>query len=147
MNAMDRMRERLANQNPFAVQNKDGRLIWYQDAKEAYQLLLQDLWSQFPAGFVDVRLFMMQRQGLSPDKCCDICPEKQYAYIHWWDLQNPDVQFKLKYVLRLLLVPSGLSLDESLFEVALETLDSLLLDMGVKDKLKQICNLHVIQVV
>lgn len=147
MNVMDRMRERLANQNPFAVQNKDGKLVWYQDAKEAYQLILQDLWSQFPAGFVDVRLFMMIRQGLSPDKCCDICPEKQYAYIHWWDLHNPDVQFKLKYVLRLLLVPSGLSLDESLFEVAIDTLDSMLINMGVMDKLKTICNLHVIPVV
>lgn len=145
MNVMDRMRERLANQNPFAVQNKDGRLVWYKDAKEAYQLILQDLWSQFPAGFVDVRLFMMQRQGLSSDKCCDICPEKQYAYIHWWDLQNSDVQFKLKYVLRLLLTPWGFSLDESLFEVAVNTLDSLLEKQGVKDTLKQICNLHVIQ--
>lgn len=144
MNVMDRMRERLANQNPFAVQNKDGKLVWYQDAKEAYQLLLQDLWSPFPAGFVDVRLFMMQRQGLSPDKCCDICPEKQYAYIHWWDLQNPDVQYKLKYVLRLLLVPTGLSLDESLFEVAVNTLDILLEEMGVKDEIKQHQNLHVI---
>lgn len=147
MNAMDRMRERLANQNPFAVQNKDGRLVWYHDAREAYQLILQDLWSQFPAGFVDVRLFMMQRQGLSSDKCCDICPEKQYAYIHWWDLQNPDVQFKLKYVLRLLLTPWGFSLDEPLFEGAVNLLDYTLSNTGVKDKLKQICNLHVIQTV
>lgn len=145
MNAMDRLRDRLANKNPFAVQNKDGRLVWYNDAKEAYQLILQDLWSQFPAGFVDVRLFMMQRQGLSSDKCCDICPEKQYAYIHWWDLQNPDVQFKLKYVLRLLLTPWGFSLDEPLFEGAVNLLDYTLSNMGVKDKLKQICNLHVIQ--
>lgn len=137
--------EHLRQANPFMIRGKDDRLVWFEDAKEAYQMLLQDLWSQFPAGFVDVRLFMMQRQGLSSDKCCDICPEKQYAYIHWWDLQNPDVQYKLKYVLRLLLVPSGLPLDESLFEAALETLDSMLEEMEVKYTLKQICNLHVIQ--
>ena len=139
--------EHLRQANPFMIRGKDDRLVWFEDAKEAYQLLLQDLWSQFPAGFVDVRLFMMQRQGLSPDKCCDICPEKQYAYIHWWDLQNPDVQYKLKYVLRLLLVPTGLPLDESLFEVAIDTLDSLLEELGVKDTMKQYLNLHVIPAV
>lgn len=147
MNVRDRMREGLANHNPFALLNKDGRLVWFNDAREAYQLILQHLWSQFPAGFVDVRLFMMQCQGLSSDKCCDICPEKQYAYIHWWDLKNPDVQFKLKYVLRLLLVPSGLPLDDELFEIAITTLDSLLEKQDVKDNLKQICNLHVIPAV
>lgn len=145
MSAVDRIREKLEKQNPFAIRDKDGKLVWYKDAKEAYQLILQDLWSQFPAGFVDVRLFMMQRQGLPPDKRCDICLEKQYAYIHWWDLQNFDVQFKLKYVLRALLALWGFSnLDESLFEVAVNTLDSLLEKQGVKDSLKQICNLHVI---
>ena len=147
MNATEILREKLAKQNPFAILNKEDRFVWYEDAKEAYQLILQDLWSQFPAGFVDVPLFMMVRQGLSSDKCCDICPEKQYAYIHWWDLHNPDVQFKLKYVLRLLLTPWGFSLDESLFEVAIETLESLLEKQDVKDTLKQICNLHVIPVV
>ena len=143
MTPVNRFQDKLAKQNPFMVRNNLDLLIFFEDAKEAYQMMLQDLWSQFPAGFVDVRLFMMQRQGLSPDKCCDICPEKQYAYIHWWDLQNPDVQFKLKYVLRLLLVPSGLPLDDELFEIAITTLDSLLEKQGVKDTLKQYQNLHV----
>ena len=147
MNAMDRLRERLAKQNPFAIRGKDGKLVWYEDAKEAYQLLLQDLWSQFPAGFIDVPLFMLARQGMMPNAYIQICPEKQYAYIHWWDLHNPDVQYKLKYVLRLLLVPSGLPLDDELFEIAITTLDSLLEKQGVKDTMKHIFNLHVIQAV
>lgn len=147
MNAMDRLRERLVKQNPFAIRGKDGKLVWYEDAKEAYQLLLQDLWSQFPAGFIDVPLFILARQGMMPNAYIQICPEKQYAYIHWWDLHNPDVQYKLKYVLRLLLTPWGFSLDEPLFEVAVDTLDSLLEEQGVKDTMKHIFNLHVIQAV
>lgn len=139
--------EHLRQANPFMIRGKDDRLVWFEDAKEAYQMLLQDLWSQFPAGFVDVPLFMMKRQGMLPNQYVQICPEKQYAYIHWWDLQNFDVQFKLKYILRLLLVPSGLPLDESLFEVAVNTLDDLLEKQGVKDTLKQYLNLHVIPAV
>ena len=139
--------EHLRQANPFMIRGKDDRLVWFEDAKEAYQMLLQDLRSQFPAGFVDVPLFMLARQGVMPNAYIQICPEKQYAYIHWWDLQNPDVQFKLKYVLRLLLVPSGLPLDDELFEVAITTLDDLLEKQDVKDTLRQNQNLHVIQAV
>ncbi len=129
--------------NPFLLRNDTGLGV-FESAKECYQLVLMALWNDYPCGFVDVPLFMMRHQRLNSQQANYVCPVKQYAYIAWWNLQDENVQFKLKYVLRLFLKPSGLSLDEDLFLNAIENLDYLLDKQGVKDTMKQYQNLHVI---
>lgn len=111
--------------NPFMLRNELGCLMKFETTQQAYFYVLKKLYELAPVGFVDVVLMMMDLQGLTVNEACNICPEKQYAYIEWWNLESERTQFKLKYVLRLLLKPAELYLDESVFSEALEAFNKL----------------------
>lgn len=112
----------LAKTNPFMLRMNDGRLCTYEDIDVCYYVIMERLFKDFPAGYVDVILFMLTYQQLTDKVAAKICPEKQYAYIEWWKLDKFDVQFKLKYIFKLLLKVGEFQFHEESFDRALETL-------------------------
>lgn len=135
----------LSTTNPFMFRSETGRLLQYRDAKESYQLCLMALWSEFPAGFVDVAYFMMKYQGLTPFCINPILGNEEYCYVKIWDNHDTERLPKLRLVLQKLLQVSGCSFDEAAFGDAVATLDSLLERQGVREHLSKLNNLNIIQ--
>lgn len=135
----------LSTTNPFMFRSETGRLLQYHDAKESYQLCLMALWSEFPAGFVDVAYFMMKYQGLTPKYYRPILEEAEYCFVKIWDNHDTERLPKLRLVLQKLLQVSGCSFDEAAFGDAVATLDSLLERQGVREHLSKLNNLNIIQ--
>ena len=135
----------LSTTNPFMFRSETGRLLQYHDAKESYQLCLMALWSEFPAGFVDVAYFMMKYQCLTPKYYRPILEEAEYCFVKIWDNHDTERLPKLRLVLQKLLQVSGCSFDEAAFGDAVATLDSLLERQGVREHLSKLNNLNIIQ--
>ena len=135
----------LSTTNPFMFRSETGRLLQYHDAKESYQLCLMALWSEFPAGFVDVAYFMMKYQGLTPKYYRPTLEEAEYCFVKIWDNHDTERLPKLRLVLQKLLQVSGCSFDEAAFGDAVATLDSLLERQGVREHLSKLNNLNIIQ--
>ena len=131
------IRDALSTTNPFMLRGETGRIILYENAKECYQSVLTGLFAECPAGFVDVAYYMMKYQRLTPAEVWNILRQKEYAYIPWWE-KSPERNERLKAVLRLLLKPSGCSLDEDLFRQSLDNLDALLDKQGVRENLRKL---------
>ena len=112
----------LAKTNPFMLRMEDGRLCHYEDLDMCYHIVMVHLFKNFQAGFVDVPLFMMTHQQLTDKVIARICPEKQYAFVEWWNLDSFEVQFKLKYIFKLLLKVGEFRFDEECFDRALADL-------------------------
>lgn len=117
------LKEDLREHNPFMVIDRTGRLVKYKDEREAYMLIVIDLFTNFPLGFVDIPLFMAKRQGIKPCDWQKYCGEQQYVFITWWGIRYPHVYGKIRKLLLVLLKPSGFSLNEYLFVKALENLN------------------------
>lgn len=112
----------LAKTNPFMLRMDDGRLCHYENLDTSYHIVMVKLFNDYRAGFVDVPLFMLTYQQLSNKAAATICPEKQYAFVEWWNLDSYEVQFKLKYVFKLLLKVGEFQFDEECFDRALADL-------------------------
>lgn len=112
----------LAKTNPFMLRMDDGRLCHYEDLDMSYQIVMVHLFNDFRAGFIDVPLFMLTYQQVSEKIAARICPEKQYAFVEWWNLDSFEVQFKLKYIFKLLLKVGEFPFDEECFDRALADL-------------------------
>lgn len=138
------VKEWRAEHNPFMVRNDDGRLIRYQNKREAYEMILLDLFTNFPLGFIDIPLFLMARQQLSPKECKEICGNKEYLFVTWWGVQYPHVYGKLHKLLQLLLKPSGFPLDEQLFVDSVENINKLLTNTEARENLRMKDNLFII---
>lgn len=135
--------EKLQAQNPFAVKNGKGMLIWFKDAKEAYQLFLTDLFSQFPAGYIDLPLYMTERQCRSPEYIMNTVQQRQYAFVEWWKLNDDKVRNNVFQIADLLLNP-GIEIDFDLLNNAMDNLLSIIHKSGADVNLQNINNLHVI---
>lgn len=112
----------LAKTNPFVLRMDDGRLCYYEYLDTCYHIVMVKLFNDYRAGFVDVPLFMLTHQLVSEKTAARICPEKQYAFIEWWNLESYEVQFKLKYIFKLLLKVGEFQFDEECFNRALTDL-------------------------
>lgn len=110
----------------------DGRLCCYEDLETSYRVVMTHLFNMFRAGFVDVHLFMLTHQQLSNKVAAKICPEKQYAFIEWWSLDKYEVQFKLKYIFKLLLKVGDFQFHEESFDIALQGLYEFISKRGLK---------------
>lgn len=131
----------LALSNPFMFRMDDGRLCSFVKTEDCYIIAMFSLYNNFPAGFVDVPLFMMSKQNLSPKEANRICPEKQYAYIEWWNLECPKTLYKLRYVFRLLLKVGDFVLNDDFFDRAVRGLQDYIRQHNVNNNKN---NLHVL---
>jgi len=141
----ENMKFLLSSANPFMMRTETGRLHIFRSAREAYELCLQMLWAEFPAGFFDVAYFMIKYQRISPTRAAQILGVKEYCYCRIWDYKDTKRLPLLRIVLGKLLEVSGCTFDEAAFGDAIKALDVMLEKQGVRIQLSKLDNLRILE--
>lgn len=93
----------LSLNNPFGIVDGKGKLVKFENQAQAYLFVLLDLFQTFPRGFVDVYLYINERQfrgRKSPEEM--LADTGEYLVINW-QKPNLDEDVKLRKVLDILL--------------------------------------------
>ena len=132
----------LQQHNPFGVRDETGRYMDFPSPKEAYRYCIRFIRTTYFAGFVDVIHLMMTMQRLSPKELYHIYNGKQYAVINW---AVPDAarDYKMDYVLRVLLLKTGCELNVPLVREVMKEIDDELKSSGLIDKLRELDNIII----
>lgn len=130
--------------NPFMIRTETGAMIHYKNSNEAYRCCLNAIYKEFPGGFIDIALFMMKYQRLSPATAYSILKSREYCYIRLSELNGSEEKEKLRYVLRLLLSVSGCRFDDAAFWAAVDVLATQIKKEGTAKVLSLLNNLIVL---
>lgn len=112
--------------NPFYIRDGYGNLIFYENTIEAYKECLTIICREFPAGFIDIGLFMRKYQQLASIRVNTLLGEQQYAFCKIWDTHDVMRTKTLRAVVHILLKVSGSNFDEVTFSVALDEVNKTL---------------------
>lgn len=110
----------LSLNNPFGVVDRKGKLIKFDTTAQAYLFVLLDLFYTFPRGFVDIYLYINERQFKGRKSADEMLEDAgEYVIIEW---QNPDLgeNEKLKKTLNILLSTTCSVLDKTALSLALQ---------------------------
>lgn len=130
--------------NPFMIRTETGAMVRYKNSNEAYRCCLNAIYKEFPAGFVDIALFMMKYQRLSPATVNSILTSREYCYIRLSELNGSEEKEKLRYLLRLLLSVSGCRFDDVAFWTAVDALVAQIKKEGTAKVLSSLNNIIVL---
>lgn len=110
----------LSLNNPFGIVDGKGKLIKFATTAQAYLFVLLDLFNTFPRGFVDIYLYINERQFKGRKSADEMLEDAgEYVIIEW---QKPDLgeNEKLKKTLNILLSTTCSVLDKNALSLALQ---------------------------
>lgn len=128
------MKQVLGAKSPFAFRLRDDKLVFYNNAVEAYRDVLMMLWAEFPRGFVDIPYFMAKYQGVGVRDAARLCGLRQYAMLKLWDTNDKDRLTLLRAIMGTLLKATGVAFDENAFINAVQAFDIFLQNSKIEER-------------
>lgn len=110
----------LSLNNPFGIVDGKGKLIKFDTKAQAYLFVMLDLFNTFPRGFVDVYLYINERQFRGRKTADEMLKDAgEYVVIDW---RNPNLEKceKLHKTLNILLDSTCSVLDKDALSIALQ---------------------------
>lgn len=110
----------LSLNNPFGIVDGKGKLIKFSTKAQAYLFVMLDLYHTFPRGFVDVYLYINERQFRGRKTADEMLKDAgEYVIIDW---RSPDLvkSEKLHKTLNILLDSTCSVLDKDALSLALQ---------------------------
>lgn len=110
----------LSLNNPFGIVDGKGKLVKFNTTAQAYLFVLLDLFNTFPRGFVDVYLYINERQFKGRKSADEMLEDAGEYVIIEWQKPNLEQNEKLKKLLNILLSTTCSILDKDALTLALQ---------------------------
>lgn len=110
----------LSLNNPFGIVDGKGKLVKFATTEQAYLFVLLDLFNTFPRGFVDVYLYINERQFKGRKSADEMLEDAGEFVIIDWQSPNLEQNEKLKKMLNILLSTTCSNLDKDVLTLALQ---------------------------
>lgn len=111
--------EILAKVNPFGLITPEGYLLHYDNAVEAYYIMLLKLFMECPRGYIDLPLMMYTYQQVAIIDAVRYCRHKEIFLLKSWDFSDDVTVNTLREVLSLMLEVTSVPFDENAYQGAM----------------------------
>jgi hypothetical protein len=110
---------------PFGIYDVETDTVVkrYDNATEAYKDVMELLVRLYPKGYIDVALFIHERQHVPIRDAERRCVNRELYYCEWHDSEREKREQQLREICRMLLKHTGCEFDEEAFKAALLEFD------------------------
>mgnify|MGYP007038179399 CR=1 FL=1 len=118
-NEKNKYLEIMAKVNPFGLTTHEGYLMHYDNAVEAYYMMLLKIFGMCPRGYIDLPLVMHTYQRESIIDAVRYCRRKEIFLLRSWDISDYETVNTLREVLTIMLEVTGVPFDENAYQGAM----------------------------